>query len=216
MMAPYHPKPFAALSPLSGPPPGAVEAVIISYQQNMLKMVTDFSHAQQTVMLAYLESVNSPRVDRFPSTLQSLQPMLFNEQQTHVNHDQNVESSVAVADHSHPGEQLSEQAIEARQDDVVQLEPSKISSEVCDVEELISVFTELVSERTGYPLDMLDPTLDLESDLGIDSIKRIEILSNFRKRLPETIQIQLEENLEAIAGVKTLSEIFEWIRTTCV
>src|SRR5262245_18300829 len=35
----------------------------------------------------------------------------------------------------------------------------------------------LVSERTGYPEDMLGVDLDLEADLGVDSIKRVEILS---------------------------------------
>ena len=34
---------------------------------------------------------------------------------------------------------------------------------------------EIVSERTGYPTDMLDLDADLEADLGIDSIKRVEI-----------------------------------------
>ena len=35
---------------------------------------------------------------------------------------------------------------------------------------------DLVSERTGYPAEMLSLDLDLEADLSIDSIKRIEIL----------------------------------------
>jgi acyl transferase domain-containing protein/NAD(P)H-dependent flavin oxidoreductase YrpB (nitropropane dioxygenase family) len=35
----------------------------------------------------------------------------------------------------------------------------------------------LISKRTGYPREMLDLGLNLEADLGIDSIKRVEILS---------------------------------------
>ena len=34
----------------------------------------------------------------------------------------------------------------------------------------------IVGEKTGYPLEMLEPGMDMESDLGIDSIKRVEIL----------------------------------------
>ena len=33
----------------------------------------------------------------------------------------------------------------------------------------------LISERTGYPADLIEPDLDLEADLSIDSIKRTEI-----------------------------------------
>jgi hypothetical protein len=60
---------------------------------------------------------------------------------------------------------------------------------------------------------MLDPTLDLEADLGIDSIKRVEILNNFRKLLPESTQTKLETGIEKLAGTKTLQGIVDWINT---
>ncbi|HMM42491.1 MAG TPA: polyketide synthase dehydratase domain-containing protein [Thermomicrobiales bacterium] len=40
----------------------------------------------------------------------------------------------------------------------------------------------LVSDRTGYPIEMLDERLDMEADLGIDSIKRVEILATYRQQ----------------------------------
>jgi acyl transferase domain-containing protein/NAD(P)H-dependent flavin oxidoreductase YrpB (nitropropane dioxygenase family)/NAD(P)-dependent dehydrogenase (short-subunit alcohol dehydrogenase family) len=44
----------------------------------------------------------------------------------------------------------------------------------------------IVSQRTGYPLEMLTLGANLEADLGIDSIKRVEIISTFRREaLPE-------------------------------
>ena len=39
---------------------------------------------------------------------------------------------------------------------------------------------DVVSTRTGYPTDALDETLQLESALGIDSIKTVEIFSNLK------------------------------------
>ncbi len=51
--------------------------------------------------------------------------------------------------------------------------------EVLDVE---AVFRERLGARTGYPLEMLGPDLDLEGDLGIDSIKRVEIFGDLRDR----------------------------------
>jgi acyl transferase domain-containing protein len=81
-----------------------------------------------------------------------------------------------------------------------------------DPEQLIAALLEIVSERTGYPPEMLDPTLDLEADLGIDSIKRVEILNSFRKILPEAKQLELEGGIEELAGTKTLQGIMNWIR----
>ena len=71
---------------------------------------------------------------------------------------------------------------------------------------------QIVSERTGYPIEMLDPNLDLEADLGIDSIKRIEILNTFRKLLPKEQQQRLEKEVEKLAGSKTLKSILGFVQ----
>ena len=38
----------------------------------------------------------------------------------------------------------------------------------------------LVTEKTGYPPDMLDLDLDLEADLGIDTVKQAELFASVR------------------------------------
>jgi NAD(P)-dependent dehydrogenase (short-subunit alcohol dehydrogenase family)/acyl carrier protein len=70
-----------------------------------------------------------------------------------------------------------------------------------------------VSERTGYPLEMLDPELDLEADLGIDSIKRIEILGQMRDRLGlgTMTDAARSDALEELAKFKTLRKIADWL-----
>ncbi|WP_236637406.1 type I polyketide synthase [Photorhabdus australis] len=40
---------------------------------------------------------------------------------------------------------------------------------------IIDKLVAIVSDKTGYPQDMIDAEMDLEADLGIDSIKRLEI-----------------------------------------
>jgi acyl carrier protein len=40
---------------------------------------------------------------------------------------------------------------------------------------------EVISEQTGYPVDMLDPELDLEADLGIDTVKQAEVFATSRR-----------------------------------
>ncbi|HUK19086.1 MAG TPA: beta-ketoacyl synthase N-terminal-like domain-containing protein, partial [Bryobacteraceae bacterium] len=39
---------------------------------------------------------------------------------------------------------------------------------------------DIVAEKTGYPKEMLDPDLDLEADLGIDTVKQAEMFASVR------------------------------------
>ncbi|WP_261387508.1 acyl carrier protein [Chitinophaga pinensis] len=66
-----------------------------------------------------------------------------------------------------------------------------------------------VSEKTGYPTDMLGMDLDLEADLSIDSIKRMEILGELKVKIGGLSQSA--GNTEALAGIKTLNGLVNWI-----
>lgn len=64
----------------------------------------------------------------------------------------------------------------------------------------------IIAEKTGYPEDMLDAGMDLEGELGVDSIKQVEILSTLREHLPALPEIDPEQLVElrsisAIAGM---------------
>lgn len=67
-----------------------------------------------------------------------------------------------------------------------------------------------VSERTGYPEDMLDLDAHMEADLGIDSIKRIEVLSQLKDRHNLMEGRDEEAVFEELTGLKTLNEIVAW------
>jgi acyl transferase domain-containing protein/NAD(P)H-dependent flavin oxidoreductase YrpB (nitropropane dioxygenase family)/NAD(P)-dependent dehydrogenase (short-subunit alcohol dehydrogenase family) len=71
----------------------------------------------------------------------------------------------------------------------------------------------IVSGRTGYPVEMLDLDLDLEGDLSIDSIKRVEILGELSERLgfKDKLGAYTDALLEQLAGQKTLRAILEWL-----
>lgn len=43
---------------------------------------------------------------------------------------------------------------------------------------------EVVADKTGYPVEMVDPTMDLEADLGVDSIKRVQVIGALQERFP--------------------------------
>ncbi len=65
----------------------------------------------------------------------------------------------------------------------------------------------IASERTGYPADMLDPDAGIEADLGIDSIKRVEILTAFQRLCSPSEQAQVQGVMEALISARTLREI---------
>ena len=66
---------------------------------------------------------------------------------------------------------------------------------------------EIVAERTGYPTDMLGLDQDLEAELGIDSIKRVEILGAFQKRMPGAGAEVMQGSMERYTRAKTLNAI---------
>ena len=65
----------------------------------------------------------------------------------------------------------------------------------------------VVAEKTGYQAAMLDLSMDLESDLGVDSIKRVEILYGIQERLPGLQELKPE----ALSALRTLQQIADHI-----
>jgi hypothetical protein len=52
------------------------------------------------------------------------------------------------------------------------------------VEILSTALLNIVSDKTGYPVETLEMDMDMEADLGIDSIKRVEILGAMQTQFP--------------------------------
>ena len=75
--------------------------------------------------------------------------------------------------------------------------------------EIQSAFLAIVSEKTGYPVDMLELGMDMEADLGIDSIKRVEILGAMQEQYPELPSISADELVE----LRTLEQIVGAFKT---
>ena len=73
---------------------------------------------------------------------------------------------------------------------------------------LTATVLEVVSEKTGYPTEMLNLGMSLDHDLGIDSIKRVEILSALQERVPNLPAFKPEElgSLHTLSDVVTLAE----------
>ena len=65
----------------------------------------------------------------------------------------------------------------------------------------------LVAEKTGYPVDMLEPDMDLEGELGVDSIKQVEILSALRESMPDLPEVEPEQ----ISELRTIRKIADFL-----
>ncbi len=76
-----------------------------------------------------------------------------------------------------------------------------------DTSNLEKILLEVVSEKTGYPAEMLELNMDMEADLGIDSIKRVEIFGALTKQYPEMSGINPNELTE----LRTLGEIVAYV-----
>lgn len=82
-------------------------------------------------------------------------------------------------------------------------------------DQLLDAVLEIVHVRTGYPREMLDPTLDLEADLSVDSIKRVEIIGALADRigLPRGADGPADSAVEELSRLKTIGGIVDWIVT---
>jgi acyl transferase domain-containing protein len=85
-------------------------------------------------------------------------------------------------------------------------EPASAASAAATEPVSLALLLSVVADKTGYPVDMLNGAMDLETDLGIDSIKKVEIFAAVRQRaedLPATDSPQMAQLFEA----RTLDEV---------
>ena len=65
----------------------------------------------------------------------------------------------------------------------------------------------IVAEMTGYPPELLDLDLDLEADLGVDTVKQAEVFAAVRQRF----DVERDDSL-SLREFPTLTHVIGWIR----
>ncbi|MCB1500161.1 MAG: acyltransferase domain-containing protein, partial [Bauldia sp.] len=68
---------------------------------------------------------------------------------------------------------------------------------------MLALVASVVAEKTGYPAEVLGADMDLEAELGIDSIKQVEILSALREKMPDLPELEPS----ALARYRTIAMI---------
>ncbi|ANS31104.1 polyketide-type polyunsaturated fatty acid synthase PfaA [Rhodococcus opacus] len=79
-----------------------------------------------------------------------------------------------------------------------------------DAAALRTALQEVVADKTGYPVEMVDPSMDLEADLGVDSIKRVQVLGAVQERFPHLPSLGPEQ----LGTLRTLDQIVDLLADT--
>ena len=87
--------------------------------------------------------------------------------------------------------------------------PAAASAKGLDKAGISALLMGIVEDRTGYPGDMLGMDQSIEADLGIDSIKRVEIIGALLKGLPGAQAAAASPISEALNEQKTLGGIID-------
>ena len=203
--------------------PADVEAVMLGFQDVMAK----FLDTQRAVMQQYLaggEIANELLADMpatgMPAASIAAQPIPAEQQPASA---ADPLASAAVGELGSSGHSSDEGNSEVSAATTTAASEENNGSQAAADGTAMSMFEvtakliELVSERTGYPEDMLDPNLDLEADLGIDSIKRVEILGDLAESLgimgaEDDSQSAIE--LEKLTTIRTLQGILDYLQET--
>jgi acyl transferase domain-containing protein/NAD(P)-dependent dehydrogenase (short-subunit alcohol dehydrogenase family)/acyl carrier protein len=83
--------------------------------------------------------------------------------------------------------------------------PIPVSPQAAADESIKEKVLEIVAEKTGYPKDMLDLDLDLEADLGVDTVKQAEMFAAVRA----AYNIPRDENLK-LRDFPTLAHVIRF------
>ena len=102
---------------------------------------------------------------------------------------------------------VAEPKVEVRVPTAATPAPSKPTPKGDSVKERVLA---LVAEKTGYPVDMLDLDLDLEADLGVDTVKQAEVFATIR----EAYSIPRDENRK-LRDYPTLAHVIRFVYEKC-
>ena len=161
--------------------------VMLRYQELMSK----FLETQKTVMTSYLHGVQPGAI-----------PV-----QIDTSRQELVEASSPAPAILTPQPTPSASAPQARESKTVQMDKAWFADQLLD----------LVSKRTGYPKEMLKLDQNLEADLGIDSIKRVEILDSMAAAMADGADgVTANIEMEKLVALKSLGSIIDYLEKALV
>jgi hypothetical protein len=180
------------------------EIVMRQFQQ----LMSQFLQTQALVMTTYLQG--SPQVMTAPALLApSPLPPLREVPPAHVARPQAVPPPAVTHASGRNGDE-PKPAVEPPPARPVVVAPVKRGDSVGPLSmteaEVLNRLLQITSDRTGYPEHMLTIDANMEADLGIDSIKRMEILAAFQQAHAMGQGGAFQDAMEKLTALKTLRE----------
>ncbi len=191
------------------PTPGAADPVLESFQKTMQV----FLEVQKATMLAYLNGRGgAPGSGYLASSPNGSIPHVTPASAPYRNGEAIIPEprdprDVATSEHrpKPPSAPVREHTFGNGQAPTVSSSPA-----APDRESITTRLLEIVRDRTGYPMETLGLELDIEADLGIDSIKRVEILGKLRDEFPGIRPpSDSSDAMDALARARTLGAIVD-------
>ncbi|XZF15893.1 beta-ketoacyl synthase N-terminal-like domain-containing protein [Chitinophagaceae bacterium MMS25-I14] len=91
----------------------------------------------------------------------------------------------------------------------VEIPAAKTTATPDSEDAIFNILVKIISDSTGYPDDMITIDLDLEADLGVDSIKRMELLNRFIAFLPKGKEHAFLEQADRMVRIKKFRSLIE-------
>jgi len=166
---------------------GAADSAILQFQN----LMTQFLETQTAVMTAYLQASSGVPIAATPLTVTPVIPESVAAPPLTYSAPVPPPPAVVVA-------RLAPEAV-----------PSPVPRTVNVQRDLRSDLLRIVAARTGYPVEILSLDAAIEADLGIDSIKKVEILGEFRRLFSASEQDRIRAVMEKLTSATTLGQILE-------
>ncbi|MCI0504600.1 MAG: SDR family NAD(P)-dependent oxidoreductase, partial [Gammaproteobacteria bacterium] len=199
------------------------ESILFAYQETMRQ----FLQTQESVMLAYLTGTTLQTKNPLHRTMRPSPAMnaghliQFPKAAAQQPKAKTVaRPAVAEAEPARSPQPVSQTGVAALAETVAPqskpAEPVKPAEKAnlvvnFDAASITSRLLDIVEDRTGYPRDMLGMEQNMEADLGIDSIKRVEIAGALLKSLPDGMIADKSAAGQALNSQKTLQGIVNWL-----
>jgi acyl transferase domain-containing protein/acyl carrier protein len=91
--------------------------------------------------------------------------------------------------------------------DAVVPEPPSVGATTPQIDHISALLLEVIAEKTGYPVASLSAAMSLDADLGVDSIKRVEILAAVKEKLPNAPEVKAEH----LGTLHTIRDVAEFL-----
>ncbi len=184
--------------------PGSVERSMImfhNHQGETLRVHEGYLRNQAEVSKSALQ-IMEKQFSLPPDAISFPQPLISSPDKATIPYPTPISKDTEI-----PREPISEEPAKTAPP-AAQPPPPASPASVPDMETLTPTMLKVVSEKTGYPVEILELDMDMEADLGIDSIKRVEILGAMMELFPDLPELKPEE----LAELRTLGEVVEHMK----